>query len=97
MSTEKRWYLISYDVRAPIRLRKVSKHMKGYGKRIQYSVFRCRMTERELERLRWELGRLMDDEDDLLIVGLCPACVNRIRKRQGEGAWPDDPPSFEVI
>ena len=52
---QKLWYLIAYDVREPTRLREVAKHIEGYGERLQFSVFRCRLTERELERLRWEL------------------------------------------
>src|SRR5437868_2121575 len=47
------WWLVSYDVRDPKRLRKAAKHMEGYGERIQYSVFRCWLNPRGMERLRW--------------------------------------------
>ena len=39
--------------------------MEGYGHRIQYSVFRCWMTARAVERLRWELTDLLDPADDV--------------------------------
>ena len=42
------WWLICYDVRDPKRLRKTAKHMEGYGERMQYSVFRCWLTPRQL-------------------------------------------------
>ena len=45
-----RWWLVCYDVRDAKRLRKTAKHMEGYGERMQYSVFRCWLTPREMER-----------------------------------------------
>ena len=61
----KKWFLISYDVRNEKRLRKVAKILEGNGQRIQYSVFRTHLSERGLERLRWELEKVMDLEDGL--------------------------------
>ena len=65
MPKDKNWRLVMYDVRDPKRLRKVAKHLEGYGSRIQYSVFRCRLSERQAERLRWELTTILEEEDDL--------------------------------
>ncbi len=59
----KRWHLVTYDVRDECRLRRTAKVLEGYGERLQYSVFRCSLSARQLERLRWELGREMTDED----------------------------------
>ena len=97
MSLKKTWYLITYDVREAKRLQKVGKLMTGYGTRIQYSVFQCRLNNRLLERLRWELAKLMKKEDDLLIIELCKSCVKRLRKRCGNNVWPEEPPTFEII
>jgi CRISPR-associated protein Cas2 len=93
----KQWYLVTYDVREPRRLRRVAKHLEGYGSRIQYSVFRCRLRPRELERLQWELTRLMEPEDDLLIIGLCGDCARRIRCRDAKEDWTADEPTFEIV
>ncbi len=95
--SKKSWYIITYDVREPKRLRKVGKHLKGYGERLQYSVFRCRLTERELERLRWELVKIMDDEDNLLIIGLCAKCGTKVAARHGAVDWADKPATFEIV
>jgi CRISPR-associated protein Cas2 len=73
----KKWFLISYDVRNEKRLRKVAQIMEGHGQRIQYSVFRTHLSDRGLERLRWELGKVMDSKDGLLIIELCDACVRK--------------------
>ncbi|NCC56793.1 MAG: CRISPR-associated endonuclease Cas2, partial [Synergistales bacterium] len=83
----KKWFLISYDVRNEKRLRKVAQIMEGHGQRIQYSVFRTHLSDRGLERLRWELGKVMDSKDGLLIMELCDACVRKIRKRNSEEVW----------
>ncbi len=91
------WYLVSYDVREAKRLRRVAKVLEGFGERLQYSVFRCHLSERDLERLRWELSCIATKEDGLLFVGLCERCVERVRVRDSRGQWPDDPPGWVVI
>ncbi len=94
---QKLWYLVAYDVRDAKRLRDVANHLEGYGERLQFSVFRCRLTERELERLRWELTKKMEREDDLLVIGLCPSCGAKVSERQGDDKWKEQPATFEVV
>jgi CRISPR-associated protein Cas2 len=93
----KRWWLISYDIRCPKRWRKAYKLFKGSGERLQYSVFRCRLNDRELERLRWELAKILSDEDSLLIIGLCNRCVERIATRNRTEEWPTDDDNFRLL
>jgi CRISPR-associated protein Cas2 len=97
MAEQKLWYLITYDVRDPKRLRRAAKKLKGYGDRLQLSVYRCRLNERGLERLRWELTKILTVDDNLLVVGLCETCVKRIRRKEGEEGWPKDPPGYEIV
>lgn len=94
--SEKRWYLVSYDVREPKRWRKAYKKLCGRGEWLQYSLFRCRMTEREKEALRWELEQILDAEDDLMFVHLCPSCAGRIQHRGKEKDW-TPPERFEIV
>jgi CRISPR-associated endonuclease Cas2 len=42
--------------------------MESYGERLQYSVFRCRLSATEFERLRWELTRVAHAEDEVLMI-----------------------------
>lgn len=94
-----KWWLVCYDVRDDKRLRKTAKHMEGYGSRLQYSVFRCWMTPREMERLRWELTTILQPEDDVLIIPLCARCHSGIRITHAEEKrpdWPDAPGSFTI-
>lgn len=68
----KQWYVICYDITEPKRWRKVYKKLNGYGRRLQYSIFRCRLTRRQIEKLRWELEEMLDaSEDRLLILSIC--------------------------
>ncbi|MDW7730061.1 MAG: CRISPR-associated endonuclease Cas2 [Bacillota bacterium] len=87
MAENKQWFLVAYDIRDPIRLRRTAKHLLGYGTRVQYSLFRCRLNKRQIERLRWELNRIMCDEDDLLIIGICGSCTSKIMTASNQDDW----------
>jgi len=95
-----RWWLVCYDVRDPKRLRKTAKHMEGYGERMQYSVFRCWMTAREMQCLRWELTELLAAEDDVLLIPLCPRCVAGIQGTHAatkQPDWPAEPQGHKIV
>jgi CRISPR-associated protein Cas2 len=99
MAEKRQWWLITYDVREPKRWRVVYRALRGVGQRVQYSVFRARLSRRELEKLRWELERRMTAADSLLIVGLCAACAGKVVTR-GESApedWDVEPPRWQII
>jgi len=55
------------------------------------------MTRTQLEELRWELGKVMAEEDDLMIVRLCPGCAQRVIDSRGEHPWKNTPPTFEIL
>ena len=61
------------------------------------SLFRCRLTTVDLERLNWELSKILAEEDDLLIVEICSRCATRIRDSSGKTDWSSDAKSFEII
>ncbi|RAX19611.1 MULTISPECIES: CRISPR-associated endonuclease Cas2 [unclassified Actinomyces] len=71
MRTNRRRYLIAYDIRKPGRLRRICKLMEANGERLQYSVFICDLTRSELVHLRADGERIMNlDEDSVVIVDL---------------------------
>ena len=95
-----KWWLVCYDVRDPDRLRKCAKHLEGYGERMQYSVFRCWLTRREMERLRWELTELLTPEDDVLLIPLCGECVAGIcatHQADEPPDWPEEPKRHLIV
>lgn len=87
MAEHRNYYLICYDIRDPKRWRKVHKLLKGYGETLQYSIFRCRLSQRQREQLRWKLEEILAQEDSLLIAGLCDRCVQRIEACNRPESW----------
>lgn len=97
MSTSQ-WHLVSYDIRDPKRLRKSAKILEGFGERVQYSVFRVRLTRDRMKKLRWELSTVMEPEDDLLIIPLCNQCAGKVERRSDRNEkWGEPPPTFELF
>jgi CRISPR-associated protein Cas2 len=67
-------YLVAYDICDGKRLRRVYKTMRGYGDHLQFSVFRCELSERERAEMLSELGGLIaHDEDQVLVIDIGPA------------------------
>lgn len=97
MDSSRHWYLVSYDIRDPRRLQRVAKHLLGYGHRIQYSIFRCRLNARQLERLKWELAGMLAAEDDMMYIGLCDACVARVSDHNPSQAWPTESSTHQIV
>ncbi|WAS04551.1 CRISPR-associated endonuclease Cas2 [Gloeomargaritales cyanobacterium VI4D9] len=96
MAETKHWYLICYDIRDPKRWRKAFKLLKGYGESVQLSIFRCHLSERLREKLRWELEQILEKEDRLLLVGLCGRCADRITTYNREETW-KELPGFQIF
>ena len=104
MADGPRWHLVCYDVRDPKRLRKCARHLEGHGERVQYSVFRCRLTRAGARRLHWELTALLEPEDEVLMIPLCDRCVEGVRVNHSSanaGAeaerWRSEPETHEIL
>ncbi|CAN5386343.1 CRISPR-associated endonuclease Cas2 [soil metagenome] len=91
----KNWYVICYDITEPKRWRKVYKKLHGYGRRLQYSIFRCRLTKIEIEKLRWELEKELTSEDKLLILNICEKCENKTLSLNRPESWKKDDKTFD--
>lgn len=67
-------YIVTYDIRDDRRLRRVFRVMRGYGDHLQYSVFRCELSDRERVELMSRLVKAMKlSEDQALFFPLGPA------------------------
>ncbi|HZU29011.1 MAG TPA: CRISPR-associated endonuclease Cas2 [Bryobacteraceae bacterium] len=67
-------YLVAYDITDDKRLRRVFQTCRAWGDHLQYSVFECQLTPRDLARLRAELAAIIDHRrDQVLFVDLGPA------------------------
>lgn len=67
-------YLVCYDISNDKRLARVAKTMRGFGERVQYSVFECQLNDTDLIRCRHTLGEIIHHkEDQVLFVDLGPS------------------------
>jgi CRISPR-associated protein Cas2 len=67
-------YVVTYDISDDKRLRQVFKTMRDYGDHLQFSVFECQLTPTDLVKLRAELAKIINhDEDQVLFVDLGPS------------------------
>lgn len=86
----KTFVVVAYDISDDKRRERVSKILEGYGERVQYSVFECRLDRMQYLRLRHALAEAIKPEEDVIsFYFLCEADVRRI-ERIGRG-----PPRFE--
>jgi CRISPR-associated protein Cas2 len=95
-----KWWLVSYDVHDPARLRRCATLMEGSGQRIQHSVFRCWMTLAQMHGLRWELTRILDPDDEVLLIPLCPRCVSGMETTHSATNvpdWPEAPIGHRIV
>lgn len=96
MSRAPRLWMICYDIRDDARLRHVYKIMRGYGDRVQYSVFRCVLSDLQLARLREKLEEAVKaTEDQVLLVPLGSADSERAWRHETIGVAL--PPVDEVV
>jgi CRISPR-associated protein Cas2 len=55
------------------------------------------MSDRERERLGWEMKKIMKEEDSLLMMGLCDRCSEHVRKINQDVDWPEEQLRFEIV
>ncbi|MDI7269634.1 MAG: CRISPR-associated endonuclease Cas2 [Myxococcota bacterium] len=67
-------YLVTYDISDDKRLRLVFRRMRSFGLHVQFSVFECELSARELAIMRAALAELIKhDEDQVIVADLGPA------------------------
>ncbi|KGE22194.1 CRISPR-associated endonuclease Cas2 [Leptospira interrogans] len=84
-------------IQEPKRLRRVAKIMEGFGERIQYSVFRIYSTDKELEKLRWKLAKVTEEEDNIFYLTLCTKCASGAHTQEKKSAWPEAPKTLKIL
>ena len=97
MALRRHLHLITYDIRDAKRWRRAYRLLRGYGRRLQYSVFRVSATESQIARLRWELQRILDPVDALLVIRLCPGCAESVCAHHEEEDWPNDDAPYKMV
>lgn len=79
------FYVISYDIPDNSRRSQLSKALKGYGTRVQYSVFEAHLNKTQFEDLKRDVFDIIDtSEDSVRCYVLCNACFKNIDVFSGE-------------
>lgn len=67
-------YIVCYDIADDKRLRRVFKFLRGYGDHLQFSVFECHLTAKDLVKCKAGLEGIIErKEDQVLFINLGPA------------------------
>jgi len=75
----RRFVLVAYDVSEDKRLRQIFKLLRGYGEHIQFSIFLCRLTDKDYLVLSEKIRDIVNqNEDRVFLVKLGP--IGRRRK-----------------
>ena len=92
-----RYWLLSYDIAHPKRLRQIAKLALRYGERVQKSLYLCAVSPEQFERLEQELTALIHPEEDrVMLRPICPRCRAAIRF-QGAGGHPERHEPFWIV
>lgn len=58
-------YLVTYDIKDNKKRLLVSNELEGYGIRIQYSVFECIFSEKDLKKILNRLEGVIEEDDNI--------------------------------
>jgi CRISPR-associated protein Cas2 len=90
------FYVVAYDIPDDKRRKKVADLLEGYGKRVQYSVFECVLTQAKYDELRSKLRkRVKLSEDSVRFYPLSRQSLSQVETWGGQPVT--TPPSSTVI
>jgi CRISPR-associated protein Cas2 len=72
------YVVISYDISDDRTRNKVANLLMDYGKRVQYSVFECRVDAKTLEKIIALLMPFAEGNDSIRVYQLCESCVRNV-------------------
>ena len=73
------FYVISYDIPDDRRRNQLAKELKGFGTRVQYSVFEAHLSRTQFKDLKCTVSRIINpSEDSVRYYRLCGACAECI-------------------
>lgn len=72
------YVVISYDISDDGGRSKVASTLEGYGQRVQYSVFECRIDEKTLKKLLDKIRTFPKGEDSIRVYRICEGCLRKV-------------------
>ncbi len=92
-------YLVCYDIADDKRRDRVFRTCRNHGTHLQFSVFECDLSARELASLERELGGLIRREDDqvlFVLLGPSESRGDRVIRSLGRAYTKFDAPCYVV-
>lgn len=84
----RRYVLVTYDIADEKRLRRMFKLLRGYGDHVQYSIFLCQLTDKDMVVLKEKMKDIINHkQDQAILIGLGSV----------EGKRDSHPESWQVI
>ena len=76
--------IVAYDIESDKKRNKFSKFLKQYGRRVQFSIFEVKNSQRILTNIlnevKYKQGKQFCGTDSVLIFSLCEGCKKKIMR-----------------
>ena len=84
--SEKQFWVVVYDISVDKRRTKLHNALLDFGTPVQYSVFECWLTPKEVKRMKARINKIIrPQKDHVRYYYLCAACAERVETtRAGE-------------
>ncbi|MEW6380258.1 MAG: CRISPR-associated endonuclease Cas2 [bacterium] len=90
--------VVSYDIVDDQKRARVARVLKDYGARVQYSVFECKINEKQIIDLKNRLTKAINlKEDSIRIYSVCQECTKKITLIGESTTIQEDQPDYFVI
>lgn len=74
----KKFYVICYDIEENGARTKVSDFLTNFGRRANFSVFECMVTDSQFQLIKEGINKLIDhDTDSILVYRICADCYTK--------------------
>lgn len=95
---KKHFVVVAYDLPNDRRRTKLHTLLEDYGTPVQYSVFECLLTEKEMATMKKRIKRLIKPRlDQVRYYHLCASCQRRIETTEGSVDIVDDEDDAWVV
>lgn len=74
MKAKKQFWVIAYDIVDDRNRNRIANFLEKHGQRVNYSVFECILTDSQFEKVKKQIEKWMDTDDDRIVY--YPICVN---------------------
>lgn len=74
MKAKKHFWVIAYDIVDDRNRNRIANFLEKHGQRVNYSVFECMLTDSQFEKVKKQIEKWMDTDDDRIVY--YPICVN---------------------